>query len=185
MVDFKDVKFTFREHTKNQYMDFKGWVFDPTSVGHSSGVAIGFDPGVNFGLTIIMPHAGFIFAGSLAKQKCSEAYGSLVHTCLEDFLLLYAPLPDDLNQISQAVIEGASYNSHFQTHLAHIRTGMWILLEQLKIPAVIMAPMSVRKMVTGSGKIKLNQLLPDINPNGADSLGMAIAASMLMKESLK
>lgn len=132
---------------------------------------VAIDPGVNFGMTIIDNKGLRIYNGTLIKQETSLEYGYYAMHFIKDILSRH-----DENTIF--VLEGAAYHKTFgQVGLADVRCGFYLgarcFLGEGSIR--IMAPMTARRLVFGSGKIQPMDVWAKLNHNAADSLSLALA----------
>jgi Holliday junction resolvasome RuvABC endonuclease subunit len=148
----------------------KGYAWHTTGelLGHT-GVVIGVDPGVNFGVTVIYECYIHIFNGKLKTQKDRRIeYSILAHDLIHELVHEYGGNPTTL------VLEGAAFNKTFgQVNLAEVRTGYYMAMRsygEVEVPA----PMSVRKAVFGDGKMQPMDIWPHLNHNAADSLSIAL-----------
>lgn len=137
--------------------------------------AIGVDPGVNFGIADLFYDSALVFHGKLPKREHSSDHGIDAYNLMKEFLAT-APL-------GLVVVEGAAYAKTMgQVMLAEIRYGFYHAAIDSGCDAVILPPLSARKIAFGSGRINAFDEWPLLNHNGADALGLAIAATHLMEE---
>lgn len=139
---------------------------------------MGIDPGRNFGAAVIWPSGLVrILYGNLHRRRDAsyaedgwEAYTLIRLYCYD------APW-------SLAVgVEGAAHSNHYgQANLAYIREGFYLGVQSLRagLAEIQMVPVqAARKDATGSGNIPVWRLLPDMNENAADALGIAVYLAM-------
>lgn len=134
-------------------------------------MAVGIDPGVNYGITIITGDTVQVFYGKLDGDSTPGMRGiaasELIRTLFTDYWY----------EKWFAIVEGAAYNAHFgQVGLEEVRFGFFSALMYKYFRAVIVPPASVRKLAFGSAKISAVDLWPTMNQNAADSIGCALAA---------
>lgn len=129
------------------------------------GTAIGIDPGVNFGVTIINEDEVQVINGKLRKQESSLAYSVMAQGMSECLLEM---LPAMCN-----VLEGPAFNKVFgQVGLADVRAGFYLGFKP-RYP-IIVPPMTCRKEVFDNGKTQAGEVWPNIDHNAADSLALAL-----------
>jgi len=137
--------------------------------------AWGIDPGVNFGLTIIMGEKILVFNGALIAEDKPGRYGLTAFRFLQT---IFAPLH---YFHAHMIIEGAAYGatSSWQVGLSEVRTGFYLAsaLSPLFSVVEIKPPKNIRKVVFGDGTIKGSDEWPLLNHNAADSLAMAFYAA--------
>ena len=147
------------------------WVryVDLLGINFGDYTAIGVDPGRRFGVTIIQNGFARIHYGTMPKiENVAFMYMS---TLLIKQITRYCKLPPE----TPAFIEGAAHGKPYgQVPLAEIRAGFFIGLAENGIQAEMIPPMSARKKAFGNGRVKAYDILLGINPNGADSLGLAL-----------
>lgn len=134
------------------------------------GRAIGLDPGVNFGLTVILDGEVLIMNGKLPSLKDRQLKALEAIEFVKE--LPQWPL------IVTAFVEDAAFGKQFgQTGLAEVRFGFWYGFHMRHLPELrTIPPMSWRKIAFGKGTITGGDVWPLLNPNAADSLGIALAA---------
>jgi len=141
--------------------------------------AIGVDPGKNFGLAILSPYpndklGGMMLTtwwGSFPSQEHDYDYFDIVMNFVEDWFPKVHPS-------KVAIIEGAAYGTHFKReYLEDIRLGFLQAFKALGKEVSYISPLSARKQVFGSGKIKASELFLQINKNGADASCIALCAA--------
>lgn len=134
-------------------------------------IAVGVDPGVNFGVTIIYGHRVSVLNGKLPRRTEKGWYGVEAYNLIQDICNAY-DVGSDI-----AVVEGASYRSQFgQVGLEEVRFGFFFGLYKIGANVHIVPPATVRLRAFGSGKQQAGEIWPWLNHNGADSIGMALAA---------
>ncbi len=136
---------------------------------------IGVDPGINFGLTGIDRGEVFCVSGYVEKHEHQMERAYCIAYSMHD-ILRAVEFRGSIDTIT--AVEGAAHGKHFrQVQLAEVRMGFYMGLREIgrELPRVI-PPMTARKWATGSGKDPVYLKYPLMNPNAADSLGVAIAA---------
>jgi hypothetical protein len=166
------------------------WMLQGTLKGNT-GLAVGIDPGVNFGMTVINMEYVQVIYGKLPTDKRPGWRGIYAYDYIcTHFQLLNKAVTSqssDLTlqeldwiaerQLFSAVVEGAAYHSRFgQVGLEEVRFGFFLALHHLGFKVSILAPASIRLIAFGSGKKQALDLWPAMNQNGADSIGCALAA---------
>lgn len=125
----------------------------------------GIDPGTTkLGLAYIWRNVCHVFEVKILKRS-SDAVERILLTqdilneCLHMFD--FAPL---------MTIEGSSFNGYRQTELAEVRASavLWAISKGIK-PSII-PPMSIRKNVFGSAKIKAEVQWAELPPDAASAL---------------
>lgn len=140
-------------------------------------VAVGIDPGLNFGMTIIEGESVCVFWGKLPAHKETGLRG------IEAYNYVKLGRLWDIKGPGRAVVEGAAYNkAHGQVGLEEVRFGFFLALHHLGFDVHILPPATARKMAFGSGKAMAYDIYPTVNHNGADSLGLALAALELYEK---
>ena len=151
----------------NSYPDFPapGYLF------------VGVDPGMNFGITLISERVIEVMWGKLSRvgEFMGRQSQNLAESLGYDYELEYYYDKDKIH----VYVEGAAYRSQYgQVELEQIRFGFvqgfskFAHLDNIKyIP-----PSTARKKAFGSGKLSGKDLFVNINNNGADSIGVALAA---------
>lgn len=128
---------------------------------------VGIDPGVNFGLSVLIHSSAFVFSGKI-PEKDRMNYG----------LWMYNLVCSVGETVKAIYIEGASYGEKFgQIVLEQIRYSCFLAGKTIGVPAYYVPPLTARMIVFGSGKIKGSEVWKEINPHGADSLVLAIYGS--------
>ena len=144
----------------------------------STKPVIGIDPGRNFGCTYMHSEGTIVLWGQLEKGGHLE-YGVAAYDIVAALIGLSTKHTGHSKDILCA-IEGASYGSQYgQVGLAEIRFGFYLGLIHHPLKTVIIPPQSCRKFAFGSAKIKARELWPCIDPNGADSVGVAMALAQM------
>jgi hypothetical protein len=145
-----------------------GWEVNGELPNHG-GKLVGVDPGVNFGITFIDGEYVRIFNGKLKtlhenRTEYSKMAHDLIFGMLEEFDMTSADF----------ILEGAAFNKQFgQVNLAEVRTGYYLGMRHFG-EVTVAAPMSIRKIVMGDGKVQPGETWPLLNHNGADSLSIAL-----------
>ncbi|MBE0573329.1 hypothetical protein IH575_00295 [Candidatus Dojkabacteria bacterium] len=137
---------------------------------------IGVDPGVNFGITIISETVLEVVYGKLPhKDKfVGKESEQLIQQMDKEYQFSRYYKPDQLH----VYVESAAFKSQYgQVLLEQIRYGFvqgftpFVKPENLQyIP-----PSTARKKAFGNGNLSGKDLFPNINNNGADSIGVALA----------
>lgn len=142
--------------------------------------AIGIDPGKNFGMTIINREYLQVYYGTLQVSKKPGVSGKMLHELIHKRLFYDRLVDVPENVVFRAVVEGAAYNfAKGQVFLEEIRFACYLGLANLGYTTEIIPPVTIRKMAFGRGTIKAQEIWPMLNPNGADSIGCALAALSL------
>lgn len=152
------------------------WVDVPYPEFPKGHMFIGVDPGVNFGITIITENTVEVIYGKLphkAKFVGMEAQ-ELVRDMNKEYEFSKYYTPDQLH----VYVESAAFKSQYgQVLLEQVRYGFvqgfseFVPTENLQyIP-----PSTARKKAFGNGNLSAKNLMPNINNNGADSIGVALA----------
>lgn len=138
---------------------------------HNGRIAIGVDPGVNFGITIIKGDGELdICWGKLPTHKEPGLRGVEAYN-------LVAGSGKRGKTAYKAVVEGAAYyKPHGQVGLEEVRFGFFLGLYHMGFDVRILPPASIRKMAFGAGRTQAGDLWPGLNSNAADSIGCALAA---------
>jgi hypothetical protein len=132
--------------------------------------AIGIDPGRRWGMSFLQ--SGFLttYWGTL-PQMSSPDYHNWICCWLNGWFS-----PVWLADIT--VIEGAAYGALYSREmLEDVRLGFYDGMKELVNDVSYVPPLTIRKMVFGSAKIKGNQTWLDINENAADSVAMCLYAA--------
>lgn len=143
----------------------------------NSGLSVGIDPGVNFGMTIINQEYVQVFYGKLATDKRPgfrgiNAYNYIMQSVLSS--LFYTA--KEVMQTFPAIVEGAAYNDKYgQVTLEEVRFGFFFALYNLGFDVHIIPPATIRKIAVGHGRHSLIDDYPSMNQNAADSIGAALA----------
>ena len=135
---------------------------------------IGIDPGRNFGVAVVDPIGGIgIYYGYLHIDKnwsYAEDGWFAMHLTYE--LLKMEGCPE------LVAVEGAAHSKHKgQAPLAYIRQGFFMGSRACDFETKMVAPNSARKACTGHGNTPMWELLPGMNSNAADALGLALYAA--------
>lgn len=140
------------------------------------GYAIGIDPGVNFGVTVLDGAIATVIWGRLPKQAHRYMYGSWA---VEVSNALAELTVSKLSSPRWGVVEDAAFNKSMgQVGLAEVRFGFFYGLSKWMLHVDLMPPMSVRKLVFGDGRTQAMDVWPLLNHNAADSVAIAIATQM-------
>jgi len=162
-------KLTFTEPTKfNGRFDFK-MTEVYASLNNDYPKLVGIDPGRNYGITIIEGDLMRVIWGQMPKADQYD-YAKLA------FLLSYKlPAWGISPGAVNLTVEGPAFGAKKgKIHLLHgIRIGFYIGACQAGYESKIVAPMTARKQVLGHGHTQAADLMPQINPNAADSVALA------------
>lgn len=151
------------------------WMMEGSMPGNEK-LAIGIDPGINFGMTIINMEYVQVFWGRLKITKEDAAKPGLKGLAAYDYIK-NGMLDQSRYFSSKAVVEGAAYGRpHRQVELEEERFGFYLALKHLGFDVVIMPPASIRLKAFGNGKLSAVDVYPSRNQNAVDSVGCAIAA---------
>jgi hypothetical protein len=143
------------------------WRMIGTWKGHK-GSGVGIDPGMNYGMTMIVDYEVFVWWGKLPKESRTGYRG--IHAI--EYIEHNVP-----RGVSPAIVEGAAYNMRKgQVGLEEIRFGFFFGLYHKGYNVSIMPPASIRKAAFGGGRAMATDIWPALNQNGLDSIGCAIAA---------
>ena len=155
----------------------KSIFIDTRYPGFPSGkhLFIGVDPGINFGITLISTSVIEIMYGRL--PRLGEFAGMNSMHLIEKLGYEYDLASYDPKNL-HVYVEGAAYKSRYgQVELEQVRFGFvqgfskFVHQDNIKyIP-----PSTARKKAFGSGKKSAKDLFVNINHNGADSIGVALA----------
>jgi hypothetical protein len=137
------------------------------------GAAVGLDPGVNFGLAAINYGKIDILYGKLPKRETYAEYGVAA-------MQLVKGLPLKFDSVAVPVaVEGAAHSvKHGQANLAYVRMGYYIGFVQsghIFKPEMV-AINTARMYATGHGNRPMWRLIPQMDHNAADALGLALYA---------
>lgn len=154
--------------------------------GVIDGLAIGVDPGVNYGITVIENGSVYVYNGKLGRRENSWEHGidsyELIGNILRKSIAYFSP--------SQccAVVEGAAYGptnvtvkggivykeSFGQVGLESVRAGFYLGLHLAGVKVTVSAPKTIRAGALGGGTVGAWDVWPLLNHNAADSLGAAL-----------
>ena len=134
------------------------------------GDAIGIDPGINWGLTMLVDGIMFTYWGTLPKMNAPDR-----HNYICRFITAWFPPKCPANIV---MIEGAAYGAKYSREaLEDSRLGFYDAFKELGKTVSYAPPLTIRKEVFGKGTIKGNQVFLDINENSADSVAICLYAS--------
>lgn len=137
-------------------------------------LAIGVDPGVNFGLTVIYGETVENYYGKLATDKRTGYRGINAYNLIKSPVLNLDLLQHD---VIPAVVEGAAYRDPYgQVVLEEVRFGFFFALYQLGFNVSIVPPATIRKGALGHGRATVGELFPNLNHNACDAIGAAFYA---------
>lgn len=141
-------------------------------------MAVGVDPGVNYGLTLIEGEDVFVFWGKLPSHKEAGLAGIEAYDYIKNHGYLW-----DIAEPGRAVVEGAAYDKRKgQVGLETVRFGFFLALHHLGYEVKIMAPSSIRLAAFGAGRTQGGDVYVKLNHNAADSVGCALAALELYND---
>lgn len=131
--------------------------------------AIGIDPGKRWGLSVISGGILWVYWGKLPQMNAPD-----YHEYLCNWLTAWFS-PDFKAKV--CAIEGSAFGTIYGRELLEdIRLGFYSAFMELGRVVSYVPPLTARKQIFGSGKIKGNEVWLDINPNGADSIPLALYA---------
>jgi hypothetical protein len=142
--------------------------------GHQ-GVAWGIDPGIYFGMTVIENEKVYVFSGSLLQVERPGHAGLLAYQFLRNMTSTFK------HKNAQLIVEGAAYGKPFrQVQLAEIRQGFYLAgaTSMYFAETKIVPPATIRKHVFGQGQVQAADVWPLLNHNAADSLAIALYATL-------
>ena len=162
-IDYGHYKCRYVSDTTT-YPDFpKGHIF------------IGVDPGINYGITIINELETHVIWGSLPKMNPFhglEAIEALDNVWADG---RFYPISSNI-EVVHAYVEGPAFGAQFgQTKLEQVRFGFVVGLHDITDDIKYVAPSHARKVAFGDGKKAGKNIWININENGADSIGVALA----------
>lgn len=177
------------ELNPKKYKIHKGLMMMEGTFSGNERIAIGVDPGINFGLTIISGESVKVYWGRLDVTKEQASKPGLKGVAAYNYVKSNVPslsLPFSFTaeavtyydyQNPKAVIEGAAYGRpHRQVELEEERFGFYLALRHMGFDVVIMPPASIRLKAFGNGKLSAVDVYPSLNQNAVDSVGCALAA---------
>jgi hypothetical protein len=126
-------------------------------------------------MTVIENEKVYVFSGSFLQVERPGHAGLIAYQFLRNMTSTFK------HKNAHLIIEGAAYGRPFrQVELAEIRQGFFLAgstsmyFEETKI----VPPASVRKKVFGQGKVQAGDIWPLLNHNAADSLAIALYATV-------
>jgi Holliday junction resolvasome RuvABC endonuclease subunit len=130
---------------------------------------IGIDPGTrNMGIAVLRPDKKFVNLYKIVLERDKNALSRLLEA-----QKVLAHTIGHFTLDSKAIIEGASYGDRFrQVELAEQRAAMLLWLHQNGIDAKLVPPLTIRKNVFGSAKIK--NPWPEVDDNMVAALACAL-----------
>lgn len=162
---------------KNKY----GYLYLTTQVDYNGRMLIGIDPGVNFGLAIIMNGELNVMWGRMPFRekipglRAEQAY-ELAYEFASDAIVVHKTL-------ATCVVEGAAYNSRFgQVGLEEVRVGFYLGLRHVGLKAHIVPPATIKKEILGHGRAQAGDAWPWLNHNAADAISVCLYAQLLKGE---
>lgn len=147
-------------------------------------VVFGIDPGNrHMGLTILQSNFfnAQCFEITFPTERLVIPRATQIRLALSDIIFMSE---NWLYQNILVAIEGSSFASAFRnTELAEARltAALWFK-DNLTVndgQFIFIPPLTVRKQIFGSGKIKAEQSWPDLKPDAASSLAVALAGLKL------
>lgn len=133
-----------------------------------SRLVIGFDPGTtHVGIATVWRNVLHIYEVKIERDPDPVKRILLTQAILSDCCRMfdYAPI---------MIIEGSSFGSNYrQTELAEVRASAVLWAVSHKIQPRIIPPLTIRKTVFGSAKIKAEETWKDFPPNAASALACA------------
>jgi hypothetical protein len=137
-------------------------------------LAVGIDPGVNFGLTVINMDYVQVIWGSLPRQEKKGMHGADAY----QYVLQYFTMLEGHDvSTCRAVVEGAAYHSQFgQVGLEEVRFGFFLSLYHLSFDVSIVPPATIRLGASGSGKTQAMDIWPQLKHDACDSIFCALYA---------
>lgn len=143
------------------------WMLVGSWPGHK-GKAVGIDPGVNYGATLIADHEVYVWWGKLPPNSQTGWRGIYAYDYIKKGFA---------GERIPAVVEGAAYyKPKGQVGLEEVRFGFFLALHHMGYDVLIMPPAAIRKLAFGGGRVMATDIWPTMNSNAADSVGCALAA---------
>jgi len=134
---------------------------------------VGIDPGVNFGICIVVGEDVHIYHGKLNTRPKDERPMYSVDSeeftkwLLSDYQFLFHDI----------LVEGAAFGKKFgQVQLAEVRTGFLHGAKDHAEKISLIPPSTARKEGLGHGNQHASDLWPLINHNACDAIAIAMAA---------
>lgn len=157
------------QQTKKDYKNYsiEELKIEPPLINLSEHVLFGCDPGTTkMGLAWLWKNICHIFEIKIIRDDNPVNRILLVQDILKECLHFYdyAPL---------MVIEGSSFSGYREVELAEIRASvvLWAIAHGIK-PSII-PPLSIRKSVFGSAKIRAETIWSELPPDAASALACA------------
>ena len=137
-----------------------------------TGHAIGIDPGVNFGVSVLSDDKLIVYHGTLKRETEPGRYGYVAYKFLRS---LFVDTKADV-----CIIEGAAYGAPYgQPLMAEVRTGYYLAMALSgNVKVSIVPPATIRKKVFGDGRFQAMDKWVSLENNAADSLSMVLYAVM-------
>jgi Holliday junction resolvasome RuvABC endonuclease subunit len=134
-----------------------------------SEMRIGVDPGTrNLGIAVIRPDIESVTLYKITFKRHKKALSRLL-----DVQQVLGRTIGHFTPNSKVIIEGASYGNFYrQVELAEQRAAILLWFHKYDIEGELIPPLTIRKNVFGSGKVK--NPWPEIDDNMAASLGAAL-----------
>ena len=147
---------------------------------------IGIDPGTtNVGIAVISDGID-CFELTFPSERLAIPRVVRIRLALTDLVYGYQPLWDKLSQSRNMLVsvEASAYSMRFRnTELAEgrITQAMWFVDNFHLSPeqCIFLTPQAVRKSVFGNGKTKAETVWPEIKPDAASALAVALAGLKL------
>jgi len=143
---------------------------------------IGIDPGVNFGLTFLDSESITITWGKLPRTH--KLMGTVAQALAEAMSKPYAHpyWQIQFGDLPHVFIEGPAYSAAVgQPLLEQVRYGFAAGFISNGCEVEYVPPNKARKLAFGHGNKAGKDIWVNINQNGADSIGLAIAGAVLYK----
>ena len=140
--------------------------------GYENINTIGIDPGVHFGVTILVNGIVYVYEGDLLydKQHPHDAGYSAFKLMQSDMFNseFWSKRPFNV------IIENASFGSPYgRERLETVRTGLYLGCRLYTNDIQVVPPATIKKEVLGNGKAQAMDVFPTLNHNGADSVSIA------------
>jgi hypothetical protein len=139
--------------------------------------AIGVDPGRNFGIAMAEKKGEATWLRTLHGNLHVNQDWHYVRDGIFAIRLVQQVLQNFMPAPACAIgIEGAAHStSPGQANLAYIRMGLFVGFHNAYGDKVELVPINTaRKSATGKGTVSMGDLLPNMNLNAADALGVAL-----------
>lgn len=144
------------------------------------GIFIGIDPGTtNLGIAKLIgyPNNPSCYVYQISMIRDANPIERIKHVQQIINMLLV-----DYVQPMKLIIEGASFGDKFrQVELAEQRAAIVSIALTKGIPVTMAPPLTIRKVIFGSGKKKADMVWPEIPKDAAAALSCAYYAMMSLK----